>query len=390
MGRQGVDLLGRALGLVGLGPQRIDPEWVIWMARKRTGLSDLGVVEHPGGLSEACRSISAEAGLGAFGRLVVGSSLVMGAANRLRYVAARGQVPQRFAVPLRQPIFVVGLPRSGTTYLQRLLCAGPGTRGIPIWEARQPIASRRDRRRASTAWEIALLQAAAPEVMAKHAFELDSPEEAINLFEASLGWSPFLWRIAGCHRYVEWMLEQDARESYSVFIDLLRWIAAPSPDLRLVLKTPGHLGYLDIIHAHLPQAVFVRTHRDPAKCVASYASLSATMHGVSGGTVDHAAIGRTSLQMWTTHAARAARARVPVIDVEYDELVGDPIGTVSRIYAAADLQWTRDVHRAVEAEIARRPAGRHGKHVYAAEDYGLSDALIRRRYEQAVTEASPL
>lgn len=384
LGRGAVDLVGMPAQWAGLGPLLLDPDHLLWMARLRTGLHDLGVVDHPLGLIEACQSLASDADLGLFGRMVVGQALVMGVANRLRYVDALARVPQRFAVPLKRPIFVVGLPRSGTTYLQRLLCAVPGSRGVPIWESRQPIAGIVDRRRTETAWFVAALRGAAPEVMAKHAFELDSPEEAINLFEASLGFNPFLWRIAGCHGYVRWLLEQDALGPYRTFVDLLRWIAAPTPDQRMVLKTPNHLGYVDLLHELLPDAVLVRTHRDPATCVASYASLAATMHGTAVRRVNKTAVGQTSLHLWATHAGRAARSRAPIIDVTFEELVADPLGTVTRVHAEAGLGFTRAMGDAVAREIQRRPAGRYGKHVYTAEDYGLSDSLIRRRFEQVV------
>ncbi len=385
IGRSLTDAVGRSMRRAGFGPQLLDPDRLVWCARRITGLSSLGVVAHPDGLARACASLQHEAGLGTVGRMVVLHALIRSVSNRLRYVEALARVPQRFEVPLRGPIFVVGLPRSGTTLLHRLLCAAPGARGVPIWEATRPIAAMRDRRRGSAAWLIGLLRAAAPDAMTKHSFELDAPEEAINLFETSVGWNPFLWRIAACHSYVQWMLRQDARQPYACFVDLLRWIAAPTPDQRLVLKTPDHLGHLDLLHALLPRAVFVRTHRDPARCVVSYASLSATMHGVSVGRVDRPALGRTSLDIWSTHAARAARSSVPVIDVSFEGLVADPLATVERIHADAGLPWTHHVRDAVSAEIRRRPAGRYGAHVYAAEDYGLTDDLIRARCALATT-----
>ena len=160
-------------------------------------------------------------------------------------------------------------------------------------------------------------------------------------------------------------------------------MAAPTPDRRLVLKTPNHLGYLEEIHAQLPQAIFVRTHRDPARCIPSYASLSATMHGLTSRQVDRSAIGRTSLGIWCRHAAKADLARVPVIDVGFDELCGDPLGTVERIHARARLPWSADVRAAVAAEVERRPAERFGRHEYSAEEYGLTDDGIRARYREA-------
>jgi len=387
LGRISVDVLGHLLAGLAIRPKLLDAGAIIQRARHHTGLRDLGHIPHPEGLGVACRSLRHEAGLGLFGKIVVRDTLVNSVANRLRYVDARARVPQRFDVPLVPPIFVLGLPRSGTTFLHRLLCAVPGARGIPIWESRQPIASTPDTRRRRTAWMVAGMRTFAPELMAKHAFELDSPEEAIALFDASLGWNPFLWRVAGCRSYVDWLLLQDASEPYRIFVDLLHWIAAPTPDHRLILKTPNHMGFVDLLHDLLPEAIFIQTHRDPARCIPSYASLSATMHGLIKGGVDRPMLGAQSLKMWRTYAervtqVRAARPDLRCIDVDYDELVGDPMGTVTRVFAEAALPLTHDIRTAVQAEIDKRPANRHGKHTYSTADFGLTEAGIRQAFEQ--------
>ena len=145
LGRLGVDGLGLLVRALGGRPAELSADDLLRRARRRTGLHELGEVQHPDGLEVACRSLQRDAGLGLFGRLVVRDALVRGVANRLRYVDARARVPQRFEVTLVPPIFVVGLPRSGTTFLHRLLSAVPEARGIPLWESRQPIADERDR-----------------------------------------------------------------------------------------------------------------------------------------------------------------------------------------------------------------------------------------------------
>lgn len=384
--RRSVDAMGSLSSWVGLEP-RLDPDDIIRRARKRTGLHDLGDVAHPDGFSLGCASAERDAGLGAFGRLAVRNALVDAVSNRLRYVHAKQADPKRFHVPLRPPIFVVGLPRSGTTFLHRLLCSIPNHRGIPMWESRQPIADQKgkDKRRDLMAWAIAGLRAFAPEVMTKHAFELDSPEEAVTMFEASMGWNPFLWRLCGCHSYLDWLLEQDATEPYRIFVDLLHWIAAPEPASRLVLKTPNHVGFLDTLHQLLPDAIFVQTHRDPASCVPSYASLSQTMHGLSTHRVDLHKLGSSSLKLWSTLCQRAIEARAKdsslrVIDVDYNELIHAPMDTVQRVYAEASLPWDDSYTTAIDSELQHRTAGKYGKHHYNLEDFGLTEEVVRQQF----------
>lgn len=380
-GKGVIDGLGDILALLSVRAAPLEPDRLVARAMARTGLSSLGEDALPEGFSIACDSIAREAGLGLFGRLAVSEMLVSAVENRLRYVDARARVPQRFAVDLRPPLFVVGLPRSGTTFLHRLLCAVPGHRGVPLWEAKQPIVRGVDRRRARMAWMLAGLRVSVPEVQAKHAFELDSPEEAVSLFEAAHGWNPAWWRFTRCPTYLRWVLGHDARGPYGVFVDLLRWIGAPTPEQRLVLKTPNHLGYLDVLHELLPDAVFVRCHRDPARCVPSYASLASSMHRAAARTDAPGVVGAVSLELWAHHHASAQRASVPVIDVDYDELVADPVGVVTAVLAVAGVPMTPTVHEQVAAEVARRPQGRHGVHVYSAERFGLTEDGVRAAFE---------
>lgn len=171
-----VDTISRPLRRTDLDRMLLDPERIVRSARRATGLTELGAPAHPEGLAVACDSIRLEARLDSIGMAAVRSALVDSVSNRLRYVDALARVPQRFEVPLHRPLFIVGLPRSGTTLLHRLLCSAPGTRGIPLWEATRPIAGTRDLRRWRTGWKIGLVRAAAPGVMAKHVFELDAPD----------------------------------------------------------------------------------------------------------------------------------------------------------------------------------------------------------------------
>ncbi len=394
LGQLFVNGLGVALDGFGLRPFSLEPDAIVASARRITGLTHLGDLAHPEGFSIACRSLARDGRLGLFGRIVLRRALTESVCNRLRYVDARARVPQRFEVPLRRPIFVVGLPRSGTTMLHRLLCAVPGTRGVPLWESRQPIAPLPDVRRDRLAWTVAGIRAFAPEIMSRHSFELDAPEEAIALFDASFGWNPFLWRIGHCPTYVDWMLGVNPVDAYRVFVDLLRWIAAPMPDLHMVLKTPDHVGFVDILDDLVPGAVFVHTHRDPARCIPSYASLSESMHRLSTGSADPNQIGATSLRMWRTlidrmMEIREVRPDLTLIDVDYDELMEEPAATVTRVCAEAGLDWTLRARAAVEAEVRARPPGRFGAHRYSAEHFGLSEEGIRETFAEYIERFLP-
>ena len=231
-----------------------------------------------------------------------------------------------------------------------------------------------------------LMRWLAPELMSKHAFELDSPEEAIALFDAAGGWNPLLWRVGGCYSYLEQVLaETDVHAAYADFFDQLRWIQRDHQGTRLVLKTPNHMGFLEAFLAQAPGAVVIQTHRDPAVTVPSYASLALTMHGISTPSVDPHRLGAACLTLWGTLADRAlaARAHLPpgrVLDVDYEELRRDGVGVALRICQAAGLGGALDLRERFAAELAGRPQHRHGEHVYSLEQFGLTRELVHERF----------
>lgn len=397
-GRAGLDLLGGVLDRAGWRAFALEPEGVLAAARRQTGLQELGELAWPEGLERACASFEAEAGLSPFGRFVVHGALVRMVANRLRLVEARRRHPEVFARPLRPPVLITGLPRSGTTLLHRLLSQLPQSRGLPLWQSREPVHfGAVDLRRPRMALDNQLLRWLAPEVMAKHAFELDSPEEAISLFDAAGGWNLFLWRIGGCYSYLDWCLAREPSElepAYAAFFDQLRWLQRSCPDTRLVLKTPNHMGFLDAFLAQAPEAVVVQTHRDPAVTLPSYLSLHATMHGVSCPAPDLPRLGASSLEMWATYADRAlaVRERLPagrVLDVDYEDLRRDGVGEALRVCQAAGLGGRVDLRARLEAELAGRPQHRHGKHVYDLADYGLSREQVHGRFGAYIARHLP-
>ena len=150
-----------------------------------------------------------------------------------------------------------------------------------------------------------------------------------------------------------------------------------------MLKNPSHLMALDALLATYPDAIVVQTHRDPVTCLASMCSLSeASTRGTSTVFVGDV-IGRTQLDLLRreVEAAAAARASVPggqFVDIAYDDLVADPVGTVGSVLGAAGAAWDEAAQVAVEAELAASRSGvRAPKHAYDLADYGLTAGEVR-------------
>lgn len=374
--------LGSVADAVGLGP-RLEPDALKRRAARRARLSDFGDSDFEAPLALVCRSFTEEAHLSFLGRIIAAELLTSALVSRLRWADLRRRGDARLEAPLNRPIIVAGLPRSGTTLLHRILSEMPGTRPIQTWELTELMhpPSR------SVAWikwqtrnKLRVIRNLAPELDIKHLFGADEPEEEVSLFDASM-WTPTFWRFGLVRSYLDWYLTTDPQPGYRIYADILRFLQAQTPERRLVLKMPNHTGYLDVIRAILPEAILIQTHRDPAPIVASYTSLMRSMHRVSAEQWDDNLGGTLSLRLWAHHADRCLQGRqgMPegaVIDVQFSELVEDLEGAVRRILEAADVPVPDDL-----AERAQRHRDRKGpKHVYALEDFGLSEAQVHERF----------
>lgn len=328
------------------------------------------------------RSLRNEASLTPFGRIVV-VERVVGALRARRHVEAVAAP----AGPLSPPIIIVGLQRTGTTLLQRLLSSVPGHRGLMAWEAlspgpvpgeRSPQGRIRRAERAATA-----LRYIAPDFVAVHPVEARSPEEEVVLFE-QIGLSTGFEATLRVPSYAAWLEEQDQRPTYVWLERVLRLLDA---DAQWVLKTPHHLEFLDDLAAQFPDARLVWTHRDPRVTVPSFCSMVAHGQGLCTDRVLPLEIGqhwlrKTSRMVRRAHAFRKAHPEWPILDVAYEALTADPIGTVSQIMAFAGRPFGEAERQAVEAKYAENARHKYGRHVYDASDFGLDDDAISAAFPE--------
>lgn len=372
-----------------------DPASVITDARRKEGLDDLG----PGSFEEPLGVLLGSYGdarLTEMGAHLVRGGVVHSVRMRLRAQEWFRRYPEIADEQVVDPVVVVGMMRSGTTLLQRLLAADPRFRCARGWEVIE-VAPKLDHR-----WDVEdprIAKAVAreeasrqwvPELYAIHPMHaLEAEEEIVFLADAFLSHVP----EAGAHvpAYRSWIDTQDFAPAYDHLhrmLQLLQWqqrrrgLAAD----RWVLKTPAHLGYLDDLRARFPGLHVVHLHRDPVETIASGASLNATLHAMHSDTVDLHRIGAEWIERmgWTNDralATRAAWADEPglVTDLDFASAVADPIGEVSRVYAALGLDLTAEAEASMRDWLQRRPRDQ-SRPAYTPETYGLSVEQIRERF----------
>lgn len=382
--------IGRALAPLGLRAS-LDAESLIAAARSKTGLQDFGDESFRTGLKVLTRSLDQEAHLHPVGRLIMRQRLIGLLAVRLRAQQLFSRHPEIRQQAIAAPLVIAGLQRTGTTMLHRLLAADPCMRAMRSYEAMNPIneqhpAGSIDPRLKATRLAEKALRYMAPEFFVIHPVDADAPEEEILLLDYAF-LSDVAESLADVPSYAAWLEQQDVTPAYEYMkslLQLMQWQQPHGAMQRWVLKTPAHLGHLDILLKVFPDAKIIQTHRDPARTAASYSSMIAHGHGVFTDQVDACAVAahwhRKNVAM--VEAALRVRARHPAafIDVSYYDVIKEPMAQVRRIYEFAGIELTPAALAAMEATRASNPQNKHGVHSYSLGDFGLTLEQIRRDY----------
>ncbi|MFV2173386.1 sulfotransferase [Actinomadura sp. LOL_016] len=360
-------------------------------ARKITGLDDFGADDYSDGLDVLLESYARDAALTPAGNKAQRSFLRGALAARLWSEAAWRRHPGHADVPLERPIFVTGLPRTGTTALHRLLTADPAHQGLEVWLAEVP-----QPRPPRDAWAADPVYQAIdaqyrrhhidnPEFMGVHYIAADTVEECWQLLRQNMRSISFEC-LAHLPTYSSWLAGQDWTPAYRRHRRNLRLIGMNDPGRRWVLKNPSHLFALDALLEVYPDALIVQTHREPRTAMASMCSLAA--HATEGWSdaFTGATIGRDQLDLWARglEGFRAERARhdpARFADVHYDDFVRDPIGTVESVYARFGLPFGDGARTAMERLQAESTGGAaRPAHRYSLADFGLAPAEVDERF----------
>ena len=370
---RGINAVGGVLGRVGVRAG-LAPESLLAAAAKRTGLSDFGPPAFREGLDRLTASLEDEASLTALGRVAARQRLISLLETRLRLVAS----PSPDEV-IAQPVFVLGLPRTGTTVLYGMLAANPAMRSPASWEVSRPFPAPTGVdpvRAAAMDKDLEGFRRIAPGIDAIHPMGAFLPQECLAMQAPALLSYEFPTTFP-VPSYWEWLRQQDMAPAYAFEKQFLQHLQSGGHrGQHWILKTPCHLMWLDALLEVFPDALLVHTHRNPTTVLASVSSLMTTIRSAVSATVDPHAVGREQLDAWTWGMQRVmdVRSRVDpsrVVDVHYEDTVARPVETVEKVYAHLGLDYTPAVAAGVEAYLAENPRDKHGTHAYTLEEFGL-------------------
>ena len=361
--------LGEGLNRSGLLRVDLSEEALLAEACRRTGLTDWGGESFRAGLRVLLEAGRQETDLSFLGRVATRGDYLRLLMNRLRIQGALKRNPAILDLPLQQPLFIVGFPRTGSTLLHNLLSLDPQTRVPLMWELLRPAPPSNggtDPRIRQATRLARVAHAMAPALRYTHPVRPAGPEECFFLLENEFTCLEFEVR-RHVPRYVTWFFQQDlipAYESYRRQLLLLHW---QRPGEHWVLKSPFHLPGLEALLAVFPDACVVQTHRHPAEVVPSMCSVMGMVRKAHATHVDSLQLGADWLDTWGEAMSRASRIRDTAdpkrfFDIEYRELVSDPLGMVERLYDHLGYAFTPQLADRMRAWLRENQHDKHGTH----------------------------
>lgn len=342
------------------------------------------------GLEAALRAVASDDALSTDGRATAHAMF----ADHLRRLAAiaadRKRYPEIAAVKIDRPVFILGLPRCGTSMLHAVMGADPALRAPRMWEVASPSPPPDEgvvndpRIAAFDAYIEEAMTGEWDEIPNAHPLGALVPQECGLILETAFqGINPVMY--FGLPDFYDWYRQADTRFGYEVHKAWLQHLGWRTPRDRWVLKVQEHMYHLPELLSVYPDALFVQPHRDPVTVIASISRLLQMLRSPVTKDTDLRRLGREMLHLWNDGQVKmmAYRAEYPelrVHDIRYKDLVADPIGTVRGIYDFADLAFTAKAENGIRHWLADNPAGKHGKHRYALEDYGVTEDEVREVY----------
>lgn len=365
-------------------------EEIIAAAQAQTGLTDFGDPAALEGLERLLQSYAGEAKFTERGSQMAHGDLVTYMGIRMRIEAWLKDHPELLERPIEKPLFVFGLPRTGTTLLINLLHADPARRSFLRWEAYEPTppakpeelsaGPRYEAMQAKTQMALQYM----PHIAAIHFEEADSPTECQFLMTPSFC-SQVYESQADIPSYRQWFLhEADYLPAFRQHKRTLQVLQHHAPG-QWTLKNPWHPLYLDALKEVYPDARLVMTHRDPADVVGSICSLIKYVRAIYSDEVDLEGIGKSFMETFQimidrADAFKAKHGADAILDVQYADLMRDPIAAARGIYDRFGDAYTPEAEAGMQAYMADNQQGKHGKHAYSLEEFGLTREGVHERF----------
>ena len=367
-----------------------DLDSVLAAAREEAGLEDFGNTGFTEALAKVLDCARRDLRFSDTGFMAFQGNIRRWLVNRLRYVDGVKANPAVLEEDVSDPIVVLGMPRCGTTKMQRLLSAAPGTIALPLWMTQNP-APFPDEEPGNPAGRIAFARAIQdaqrannPDFLASHERTAEQAEEDSDLLLFAIDYL-MTFIIHPSDALLDWLRERPRLPAYELqqrLLQYLQWQQGGRQGRRWILKNPGHIGQLDALSTVYPKATMLHLHRDLRTVLPSYCQLIRSIYLDLFDDYDPRRIGRQTLAYWgpefRRHRAQreALRDRLNIVDAPYRAVLEDAVGVARAVFERAGMPMTGQTEQALEQWQAENAQHKHGKPTYSMEEFGLDDEAI--------------
>ena len=352
---------------------------LIETAKRRSGLDDFGEGGFFDALSRLLDSCQDEARLNLVGKIALKTDVLETLCARLQMERDRQLYPNIARREIREPLFIVGLPRGGTSVLHRLLGADPEHRCPLMWEVRSPSPPTRvdEKRRVQSATQSCkFFNWLVPTFRHAHTVGAEVPQECVSLMTPTFLSDQFdaMYYVPA---YRTWFFRQDLRPAYQYHRRFLQHLQFRRAARRWILKAPTHMFAMPALLSVYPDAVFVQTHRTPVDSMASVSSLVTILRSAFSDAVDPLIVCREAIDYWSETMKKFLRERDRlannrICDIQYDEIRREPIRAVRRIYEYFGWSLSHEAERRMRVLVASQAKRQSANHRYDLSQFGAS------------------
>ena len=388
-----INRVGKILKKAGIDPFKLDADKIIKKAKKRAGYKGSLPGQTEEGLKRLVRSINQDAQPNTFGAIAAKTLFERTLYGRLKIEQVLSENPEIENREIKEPIFIIGMPRTGTTILHAMLHEDPAHRSPLAWECLFPYpvpvpdTYHNNPQKKQVEKNFRQLFKLIPDFQVKHYMDADTPQEclAINIYDFNSYLPATLFSIP---TYQNWFLnDADKLSTLRFHKRFLQYLQSGGVKAeRWLLKSPVHMMRLQEIFEVYPDARIIITHRHPSNVIASTTSLISSVHSLYSDHEDPYRTGMEQIELWSNLFNEFLETRKKlgkedqIIDVKFDDFVSDQTGVAKHIYDHFNLPLSDDTLNKFKRFIELNPKDKKGVHKYSLKDFGLDEKLVSDKF----------